>query len=131
VALYVIEFGSMAMLASEAQGSNANIKTSSDALWYIMATISTVGYGDLYPTTGMGRIVGVFILIVGVGLFTTLTGFLANVFVNPTPRAKPQPLQRVDSSRPADTPPETHGPPVEAAAGTIPQPVTAPTDHLS
>jgi hypothetical protein len=93
----------MAMLASEARSPGANITTSSDALWYIMATISTVGYGDLYPTTSLGRIVGVFILIVGVGLFTTLTGFLANIFVNPTPRASSQPLPPPDSTGQSST----------------------------
>jgi voltage-gated potassium channel len=98
VAIYVIEFGSMAMLASETRSSDANITTSSDALWYIMVTISTVGYGDLYPTTSLGRVVGVVILVVGVGLFTTLTGFLANIFVNPTPRASNQPLPPTDST---------------------------------
>jgi voltage-gated potassium channel len=42
-----------------------------------------VGYGDKYPVTNPGRIVGVLIMIVGVGLFGVLTGFLANTFLAP------------------------------------------------
>jgi voltage-gated potassium channel len=88
----------MAMLAVESRSDDANIRTSSDALWFMMVTISTVGYGDLYPTTGPGRIVGVFILIVGIGLFSTLTGFLANLFLSP--RSKPA---SDESLQPAET----------------------------
>jgi voltage-gated potassium channel len=98
IAIYVIEFGSIAMLGSEARSPDANITTSSDALWYIMVTISTVGYGDLYPTTAVGRIVGVVILIVGVGLFTTLTGFLANIFVTPAQHVSSHPLLPRDNA---------------------------------
>jgi voltage-gated potassium channel len=98
ISIYVIELGSIAMLSSEANSPDANITTSSDALWYIMVTISTVGYGDLYPTTGWGRIVGIMILIVGVGLFTTLTGFLANIFLVPGQRSGQQTSFHPDST---------------------------------
>ncbi len=130
IAIYVIEFGSMAMLVSESRSADANIRTSSDALWYIMVTISTVGYGDLYPTTALGRIVGVFILIVGVGLFTTLTGFLANIFVIPTPRVSNQPLVPPDSSRQSGAAGTGSGTTTVVAANTSQQtsPIVAPTD---
>jgi voltage-gated potassium channel len=62
---------------------DANIKTASDAIWYTIVTISTVGYGDRYPTTGPGRIIGALIIIVGVGIFGTFTGYLANLFLSP------------------------------------------------
>jgi len=119
VAIYVIEFGSMAMLATESRSPDANIRTSSDALWYIMVTISTVGYGDLYPTTAMGRIVGVFILIVGVGLFSTLTGFLANIFVIPTPRVSSPPLVPPDSTDQASASAAVPGTTAAVAADTV------------
>ena len=76
----VIEFGSMAILAVEENAPNGNIKTASDALWFLVVTISTIGYGDLYPTTNLGRVIGTLILITGVALFTTLTGYLAHFF---------------------------------------------------
>jgi voltage-gated potassium channel len=46
--------------------------------------MSTVGYGDQYPVTQPGRIIGSGIIIVGVGVFGTLTGFLANAFISPS-----------------------------------------------
>jgi voltage-gated potassium channel len=52
-------------------------------LWYIYVTITTVGYGDRFPITSTGRIVGIIVLTTGIGLFGTLTGFLANAFLAP------------------------------------------------
>ena len=73
----------MAILAVELRDPAGNIKTASDALWYSLVTMSTVGYGDQYPVTNLGRVIGAVIIIVGVGLFGTITGFLANAFLAP------------------------------------------------
>jgi hypothetical protein len=81
--ILVLEFGSLAILRAEELNPDANIKTASDAIWYTMVTISTVGYGDRYPTTNWGRIIGTIIIIVGVGIFGTFTGYLANLFLSP------------------------------------------------
>jgi voltage-gated potassium channel len=45
-------------------------------------TITTVGYGDRYPVTNLGRLVGFALLSSGVGLFAVITGFLANSFLS-------------------------------------------------
>jgi len=45
--------------------------------------VTTVGYGDKYPVTNPGRLVGVLLLTIGVGLFGVLTGYLANAFLKP------------------------------------------------
>jgi voltage-gated potassium channel len=81
--ILVLEFGSLAILRAEEMNPDANIKTASDAIWYTMVTISTVGYGDRYPTTNWGRIIGTLIIIIGVGIFGTFTGYLANLFLSP------------------------------------------------
>ncbi|HWI30503.1 MAG TPA: potassium channel family protein [Microbacterium sp.] len=81
--ILVLQFGSLAMLYFEAGATGANITSASDAIWYTMVTISTVGYGDVYPITNAGRMVGVAIIIVGVGIFGTFTGYLANFFLAP------------------------------------------------
>jgi voltage-gated potassium channel len=80
----VIQYGSMFELVANRNSPDANIQTASDAVWYTIVTITTVGYGDKYPVTNPGRIVGVLIMIVGVGLFGVLTGFLANTFLSPS-----------------------------------------------
>jgi voltage-gated potassium channel len=84
--LVTIEAGSIAVLRAERYAGSANIKTASDALWWCMATITTIGYGDKFPVTNAGRIVGVWLMIVGVGLFGTFTAFVANEFLSPQRR---------------------------------------------
>jgi hypothetical protein len=79
--ILVLEFGSLAILKIEQDAPGANITNSSDALWYVIETISTVGYGDQYPVTNPGRIVGSMIIVLGVGIFGTFTGYLANLFI--------------------------------------------------
>jgi hypothetical protein len=86
--ILVLEFGSLVMLNIEQFATGANITTGSDAVWYVIVTISTVGYGDKYPVTNPGRFAGSIIIIVGVGIFGTFTGYLANIFL--TPPAKPE-----------------------------------------
>jgi len=81
--LLILEFGGLTMLWVESQVPDANITTASDAIWYVYVTITTVGYGDQYPVSNVGRILGIIIMTVGVGLFGTITAFLANIFVAP------------------------------------------------
>jgi voltage-gated potassium channel len=84
ISLLVLEFGSLAVLWAERGDPDANITTAADAVWYLIVTMSTVGYGDQYPVTDLGRIIGSLIIVVGVGVFGTLTGFLANFFLTPS-----------------------------------------------
>ena len=83
LAIIVLEVSGIAMLNAENGVPNANIKTASDALWWGYVTIATVGYGDKYPVTNQGRIVGIFVMTAGVGLFSVLTSFLADWFRRP------------------------------------------------
>ncbi|MBK9739987.1 MAG: ion transporter [Actinobacteria bacterium] len=83
IGILVLEFGSLAMLRLESDVEGANITSASDAIWYIVVTMATVGYGDEYPITNAGRVVGTGIIVVGVGIFGTLTGYLANLFLSP------------------------------------------------
>jgi voltage-gated potassium channel len=79
----VMEFSSIFVLHAERDAQGANIATASDALWWGYVTITTVGYGDHFPVTDQGRIVGFLLLTIGVGLFGTFTAFVANVFLAP------------------------------------------------
>jgi voltage-gated potassium channel len=65
---------------------DSNIKGPEDALWWAFATITTVGYGDRFPVSSEGRLVGVLLMTAGVGLFGTFSGFVASWFLAPTSR---------------------------------------------
>jgi voltage-gated potassium channel len=81
--IVVLEFASIFILVTERHDPDSNIKNASDALWWAYVTVTTVGYGDRYPVTNAGRIVGVLLLTIGVGLFGVLTGYLATAFLKP------------------------------------------------
>ena len=89
--ILVLEFAGTAIIAVEGDLPNANIKTASDAVWWSFVTITTVGYGDYYPVSTEGRFVGMIVMMLGVGLFGVLTGFLANAFLadDKTPQEEP------------------------------------------
>jgi voltage-gated potassium channel len=89
--LVALEGASYAMLLFESAADNANIKTAGDALWWAYVTITTVGYGDRYPVTTSGRLVGVLLLTAGVGLYGVLTAYLANFFLTPPKPEKQAP----------------------------------------
>lgn len=82
VAILLVVFSSVAVLQFEAV-PEGNIKTADDAIWWAFSTITTVGYGDRFPTTGEGRVVAVILMCAGVGLFGTFSGYLAAWFLQP------------------------------------------------
>lgn len=98
--ILVLEFGGYLEFRVEAGSPNANITTAGDSLWYTFVTITTVGYGDRFPVTGLGRLIGMVIMIAGVGLFGTLTGYLANAFLAPK---KPEPVEAAEGLEAAPT----------------------------
>ena len=79
--IVVLEFGGSLIVAVEADSPGANIQTPGDGVWWAFVTITTVGYGDQFPVTQSGRMVGMLTMMLGVGLFGVLTGFLANAFI--------------------------------------------------
>jgi voltage-gated potassium channel len=50
------------------------------AMWWGMATLTTVGYGDIFPVTPLGKLLGGFIALLGIGMFALPTGILASGF---------------------------------------------------
>ncbi len=82
-AVVMLEVGAVLILDAESASTQANIKTGLDALWWNVVTLATVGYGDKYPVTTTRRVIGVVVIVVGVGLFSALTSFLAQWFIRP------------------------------------------------
>ena len=62
--------------------------TLTDALWWALVTMSTVGYGDISPATGIGKLVAVPLLIGGIAVFGTLTANLATVMMREQNQAR-------------------------------------------
>ena len=62
--------------------SIAEDKTFSDSLWWSFVTTTTVGYGDISPSTNMGRIIAAILMLVGIGFVGMLTGTIATYFLN-------------------------------------------------
>jgi voltage-gated potassium channel len=76
VALITI-FGGIGVYLAEHGHPGANITNLGDALWWAVVTIATVGYGDYYPVTAVGRVIAVFVMLGGIGIFVLLVGTLS------------------------------------------------------
>ena len=70
---------------AEDVGVNGRVHSFGDALWWSASTITTVGYGDVYPVTFAGRVTGVFTMVVGVSTFALVTAKLAQFLVRDGP----------------------------------------------
>jgi voltage-gated potassium channel len=81
--LLVVVSASIAILQIE-PAAGGNIKNAEDAMWWAIATITTVGYGDVYPVTQAGRLVAIGLMMAGVGLFGALSGLVASWFLRGT-----------------------------------------------
>ncbi len=80
ISILMIIFSSIAILQFE-KDINSNIKTAEDAIWWSYVTITTVGYGDKYPITTEGRIIGAILMTTGVGIFGTFTALVSSWFI--------------------------------------------------
>lgn len=79
-ALMAIVVATLIVAGAERQGEGP-ISDWDTALWWSVATITTVGYGDVVPITAVGRVVGSVLMIVGIGVFGVLTANVAAWFV--------------------------------------------------
>ena len=86
--------GAWLVLLFEEKAKGSNIHNYPDALWWAIVTVTTVGYGDRYPTTQGGRAVAVVLMLIGIGLIGVLTATVASVFVKEHTDANRQEYQR-------------------------------------
>ena len=66
-----------------------------DGVWWATVTVTTVGYGDLYPKTVGGRLIGIIVMLVGIGFLSVLTATIASHFVR-TERPDDEIIERLD-----------------------------------
>jgi voltage-gated potassium channel len=104
----VLSVASVLILQEESRSPDANIKTGGEALWWGIVTITTVGYGDFYPVTTLGRITAIFVMFSGIGIIGALASILASILVSPATPDEPDPQEASATE-----------PPVAAAAGAI------------
>jgi len=79
-AFLLVTFSSVSILVVERE-PESNIKSAEDAIWWSIATATTVGYGDKYPVTTEGRIIGMALMVCGVGMFAGLSGLVTSTFL--------------------------------------------------
>ena len=72
----------VAFTIAEDVGDGRRVNSFFDALWWSAATITTVGYGDIYPVTGVGRIIAVFTMLVGISTLAVVTARIAQFLLS-------------------------------------------------
>ena len=83
-ALSVLAYGVLMCLLvyAESFSDSASIRTIGDAIWFSLVTLTTVGYGDFFPVTAAGRVIGVLFLLLSTGFLTLLIGAALSLMLN-------------------------------------------------
>lgn len=83
-AILVILFSGTIIFYVVEHGQNPGMNGMDNALWYMVVTITTVGYGDISAQTHAGRLVGVVIMFAGIGFISFLTATITSIFIKDT-----------------------------------------------
>jgi voltage-gated potassium channel len=81
VALVVMSCSAVVVYDAERKVPGSNIHSLSDAFWWAVTTVMTVGYGDRYPVSDTGRVVASILMVTGIALVGTITAAVASYFV--------------------------------------------------
>jgi voltage-gated potassium channel len=81
-AFLLVMNGATAVYFYERHATGSNIHTLGEAVWWALVTVTTVGYGDYYPVTVMGRIAAVLIMAIGILTLAVVTAQVASTFVD-------------------------------------------------
>jgi voltage-gated potassium channel len=82
VSVIIIFVSSLAELDAERGQPGSTIHNFGDAIWWACTTITTVGYGDVYPVTFVGRVIAIGVMAAGLALLGTVTATLASFFID-------------------------------------------------
>ncbi len=78
--IIMLIFASTLMYYIEYEPDKPGFQSIPETMWWGVATLTTVGYGDVYPVTALGKVLGAVIAIMGVGLFALPAGIVAGGF---------------------------------------------------
>lgn len=98
----VVVLGAAALILAAEEGGGGSIDSFGDALWWAVTTVTTVGYGDMFPVTPAGRGIAAFLMVAGIALFGVLTANVAAFFVEQDREADPAPEQFAEILRRLD-----------------------------
>lgn len=73
----ILYTSALSVFEAERYAEGSNITSFGDAFWWSITSVTTVGYGDRFPVTADGRFVATFLMVIGIGLFSSLTALLA------------------------------------------------------
>ena len=76
----VIVIGSLVIFYVESSHPDSQINTMLDAVWWTVATVTTVGYGDIVPVTDTGKIVAIFFMFFGIATLAVFLSVLGTRF---------------------------------------------------
>lgn len=79
--IFIAYISAVQITISERMVESSNIKNFGDGLWWAITTVTTVGYGDKFPTTTEGKFLAVGLMIVGISLMGVITASVAAWFV--------------------------------------------------
>lgn len=82
IAFVLLLISSTLMYYAESQSQPEQFKSILHSFWWAIATLTTVGYGDIYPITGIGKILSSAIAIIGIGFVALPTGILSSAFMD-------------------------------------------------
>lgn len=97
-AVVIIVIAALGVLDAEQNAEGALITNIWDALWWAFVTITTVGYGDFYPVTDVGRIIAVGLMVAGIGLVGSVSATFASWFIEQIKQPPAEP-ESVESTR--------------------------------
>lgn len=87
--------GALAVYSAE-HGHNEHIQSVGDALWWSVVTATTVGYGDISPTTTEGRLIAIALMLVGIGFIGIFTATIASYMLDPHAQNHADNLTRIE-----------------------------------
>jgi voltage-gated potassium channel len=96
-AFTIMATASVIVLEAEGSSPDGNIRTGADAFWWAIVTLTTVGYGDHFPTTTTGRVAAMFVMVTGIGIIASLASIMGRFLAGPATVDGPALERKLDS----------------------------------